>query len=70
MTDRNSNKEAKSRPSRLNSGGYKGMDGKTYRSYLEFRKHSEQRLKEMVDQNSTIKKLAVANKKMSFDIEI
>lgn len=63
-------KNERSKPSRLNSGGYKGLDGKTYRSYLEYRKNSEQQLKEMVDHNSKIKKLALANKKMSFDIEI
>ena len=60
----------KKRTSRLNSGGYKGLDGKNYKSYLEYRKNSEHRLKEMVNENSIIKKLAMANKKMSFDIEI
>ena len=37
MTEKNNNMPA----------GYKGMDGKTYKSFLEYRKNSEVRLKEM-----------------------
>lgn len=34
------------------SPGYKGMDGKTYKSFLEYRKNSEKRLQEMSSINN------------------
>lgn len=37
--------------------GYKGMDGKTYKSFIEYRKNSVQQLKIMTQINDRVKDL-------------
>ena len=41
--------------------GYKGMDGKTYKSFREYRKNSEKRLLEMARLSDQIKDIATTN---------
>ena len=48
--------------SKFIGSGYKGMDGKTYKSFLDYRKNSLQQLKIMTQINDRVRDLPTAER--------